>query len=75
MRYWKGWMKMSDLEILDAMMKQYDDDIMMRTEFGEELVSSEMLKGEKKLIRLVSDLIDRNIRLMEEEDVRKAEHD
>ena len=68
-------MKMSDLEILDAMMKQYDDDIMMRTEFGEELVSSEMLKGEKKLIRLVSDLIDRNIRLMEEEDVRKAEHD
>ena len=67
MRYWKGWMKMSDLEILDAMMKQYDDDIMMRTEFGEELVSSEMLKGEKKLIRLVSDLIDRNIRLMEAE--------
>lgn len=66
---------MSDLEILDAMMKQYDDDIMMRTEFGEELVSSEMLKGEKKLIRLVSDLIDRNIRLMEEENVRKAEHD
>ena len=58
---------MSDLEILDAMMKQYDDDIMMRTEFGEELVSSEMLKGEKKLIRLVSDLIDRNIRLMEAE--------
>ena len=66
---------MSDLEILDAMMKQYDDDIMMRTEFGEELVSSEMLKGEKKLIRLVSDLIDRNIRLMDEENVRKAEHD
>ena len=66
---------MSDLEILDAMMKQYDDDIMMRTEFGEELVSSEMLKGEKKLIRLVSDLIDRNIRLMEEENVRKTEHD
>lgn len=66
---------MSDLEILNAMMKQYDDDIMMRTEFGEELVSSEMLKGEKKLIRLVSDLIDRNIRLMEEENVRKAEHD
>lgn len=66
---------MSDLEILDAMMKQYDDDIMMRTEFGEELISSEMLKGEKKLIRLVSDLIDRNIRLMEEENVRKAEHD
>ena len=66
---------MSDLEILDAMMKQYDDDIMMRTEFGEELVSSEMLKGEKKLIRLVSDLIDRNIRLMEEEHVREAEHD
>ena len=58
---------MSDLEILDAMMKQYDDDIMMRTEFGEELVSSEMLKGEKKLIRLVSDLIDRNIKLMEVE--------
>ena len=58
---------MSDLEILDAMMKQYDDDIMMRTEFGEELVSSEMLKGEKKLIRLVSDLIDRNIKLMEAE--------
>ena len=58
---------MSDLEILDAMMKQYDDDIMMRTEFGEELVSSEMLKGEKKLIRLVSDLIDRNITLMEDE--------
>ena len=58
---------MSDLEILDAMMKQYDDDIMMRTEFGEELVSSEMLKGEKKLIRLVSELIDRNIRLMEAE--------
>ena len=68
-------MKMSDLEILDAMMRQYDDDIMMRTEFGEELVSSEMLKGEKKLIRLVSDLIDRNIRLMEEENVREAEHD
>lgn len=66
---------MSDLEILDAMMKQYDDDIMMRTEFGEELVSSEMLKGEKKLIRLVSELIDRNIRLMEEENVREAEHD
>ena len=66
---------MSDLEILDAMMKQYDDDIMIRTEFGEELVSSEMLKGEKKLIRLVSDLIDRNIRLMEEENVREAEHD
>ena len=58
---------MSDLKILDAMMKQYDDDIMMRTEFGEELVSSEMLKGEKKLIRLVSDLIDRNIKLMEAE--------
>ena len=58
---------MSDLEILDAMIKQYDDDIMMRTEFGEELVSSEMLKGEKKLIRLVSDLIDRNIKLMEAE--------
>ena len=58
---------MSDLEILDAMMKQYDDDIMMRTEFGEELVSSEMLKGEKKLIRLVCDLIDRNIKLMEAE--------
>lgn len=58
---------MSDLDILDAMMKQYDDDIMMRTEFGEELVSSEMLKGEKKLIRLVSDLIDRNIKLMEAE--------
>ena len=58
---------MSDLEILDAMIKQYDNDIMMRTEFGEELVSSEMLKGEKKLIRLVSELIDRNIRLMEAE--------
>lgn len=58
---------MSDIEILDAMMKQYDDDIMIRTEFGEELVSSEMLKGEKKLIRLVSDLIDRNIKLMEAE--------
>lgn len=58
---------MSDLEILNAMMKQYDDDIMMRTEFGEELVSSEMLKGEKKLIKLVSDLIDRNITLMEAE--------
>lgn len=58
---------MTDLQILDAMMKQYDDDIMMRTEFGEELVSSEMLKGEKKLIRLVSDLIDRNIKLMEAE--------
>lgn len=66
---------MSDLELLNVMIKQYDDDIMMRTEFGEELVSSEMLKGEKKLIRLVSDLIDRNIRLMEEENVREAEHD
>ena len=66
---------MSDLEILDAMMKQYDDDIMMRTEFGEELISSEMLKGEKKLIRLVSDLIDRNIRMMGEENVREAEHE
>ena len=58
---------MTDLQILDAMMKQYDDDVMMRTEFGEELVSSEMLKGEKKLIRLVSNLIDRNIKLMEAE--------
>lgn len=58
---------MSDLEILDAMMKQYDDDIMMRTEFGEELMSSEMLKGEKKMIKLVSDLMDRNVKLMEKE--------
>ena len=62
---------MSDLEILNAMMKQYDEDIMMRTEFGEELVSSEMLKGEKKMIRLISDLIDRNVSLMGEENARQ----
>lgn len=66
---------MSDLMVLAAMMKQYDEDIMTRTEFGEELVSSEMLKGERKMIRIVSDLIDRNVKLMEEEHVREAEHD
>lgn len=66
---------MSDLELLNAMMKQYDEDLMTRTEFGEELISSEMLKGERKLIKMVSDLMDRNITLMEKQDVRKTEHD
>lgn len=66
---------MSDMMVLAAMLKKYDEDLMTRTEFGEEIVSSEMLSGERRMIKLVSDLIDRNISLMEEENVRKAEHD
>ena len=60
-------MRMTDLQVLDAMMKQYDEDLMTRTEFGEEIVSSEMLSGERRMINLVIDLIDRNIKLMEAE--------
>lgn len=58
---------MSDMMVLAAMLKKYDEDLMTRTEFGEEIVSSEMLSGERRMIKLVSDLIDRNITLMEEE--------
>ena len=60
-------MRMTDLQVLNAMMKQYDEDLMTRTEFGEEIVSSEMLSGERRMINLVIDLIDRNIKLMEAE--------
>ena len=67
MKYWKGWMNMSDMMVLAAMLKKYDEDLMTRTEFGEEIVSSEMLSGERRMIKLVSDLIDRNITLMEAE--------
>ena len=58
---------MSDMMVLAAMLKKYDEDLMTRTEFGEEIVSSEMLSGERRMIKLVSDLIDRNITLMEAE--------
>ena len=58
---------MSDMMVLAAMLKKYDEDLMTRTEFGEEIVSSEMLSGERRMIILVSDLIDRNITLMEAE--------
>ena len=58
---------MSDMMVLAAMIKKYDEDLMTRTIFGEEIVSSEMLSGERRMIKLVSDLIDRNITLMEAE--------
>ena len=64
---------MSDLMVLAAMLKKYDEDLMTRTEFGEEIVSSEMLSGERRMIKLVSDLIDRNVSLMGEENARQKD--
>ena len=64
---------MSDLMVLAAMLKKYDEDLMTRTEFGEEIVSSEMLSGERRMIKLVSDLIDRNVSVMSEEDARQKD--
>ena len=58
---------MSDLIIFAKMIKQYNDDCALHSEFGEEIVSSEELAGERKMIQLVKRAIDENVEKMEAE--------
>lgn len=58
---------MSSLEILKLMKAQYDKDVIDRTVYGEELVSSDQLMGERRMIVLVQNLIDKELSKMAED--------
>lgn len=64
---------MEALQILEAMKKQYDDDLTDRAVFGSELVPREQLMGERRMIILVEKLIKAEIDKMV--DNMETQHD
>lgn len=64
---------MEALQILEAMKKQYDDDLTDRAVFGSELVPREQLMGERRMIILVEKLIKAEVDKMV--DNMEAQHD
>lgn len=64
---------MEALQILEAMKKQYDDDLTDRAIYGSELVPREQLMGERRMIILVEKLIKAEVDKMV--DNMEAQHD
>ncbi len=52
---------MNALDVLQAMRDQYDKDVIDRTVFGPELVSSDQLLGERRMIITVEKLLEKEI--------------
>lgn len=58
---------MDALQVLTAMKDQYARDVHDKDVYGPDLVSSQQLLGERRMITLVKQLIDNEISKMEEE--------
>lgn len=52
---------MNALDVLKAMKEQYDKDLIDRTVYGPELVSSDQLLGERRMIITVEKLIEKEV--------------
>ena len=52
---------MNALDVLKAMKEQYDKDLIDRTVYGPELVSSDQLLGERRMIVTVEKLIEKEV--------------
>lgn len=52
---------MNALDVLQAMRDQYDKDVVDRTVYGPELVSSDQLLGERRMIITVEKLLEKEI--------------
>ena len=52
---------MNALDVLKAMKEQYDKDLIDRTVYGPELVSSDQLLGERRMIVTVEKLIEQEV--------------
>lgn len=52
---------MNALDVLKALKEQYDKDLIDRTVYGPELVSSDQLLGERRMIVTVEKLIEKEV--------------
>ena len=52
---------MNALDVLKAMKEQYNKDLIDRTVYGPELVSSDQLLGERRMIVTVEKLIEKEV--------------
>ena len=52
---------MNALDVLKVMKEQYDKDLIDRTVYGPELVSSDQLLGERRMIITVEKLIEQEV--------------
>ena len=58
---------MTDLQILELVKEIYHNDLQLHTEYGNELVSYEMLDGEYKILRAIEKAIDEELLLISKE--------
>lgn len=58
---------MTDLQILELVKEIYHNDLQLHTEYGNELVTYEMLDGEYKILGAIERAIDEELNKMSKE--------